>query len=336
MGNQYPNLSVVIPAKNEEQFIAQTIHFLLSQDYPSDKVEILVFVADSDDRTEEVVKGMAAEYPRIKCLPNPYGLSSGARTLGAQMSTGDIIIFIDGHVYIDSNQLFRNTIRLMKDKQVFILSRPQLLDTPDNSYFQQAISLARNSWIGHRGDSTIYSKKEGYVDPSSSGASYRKEVFEKVGYFDLSFDACEDVEFNYRCAKAGFRSFTSMDLAVYYHPRSDLLGLFHQATRYGRGRLRLACKFPETLTFPAFLPSLLIVLPILLAFSGLIWPYLLYTLEILLLVYFIILISFSLAIAACHGWRYFFVLPFIYMALHIGHGWGFIRELASSASKFFR
>ncbi len=247
MSDRYPHLSIVIPARNEERFITHTIGFLLNQDYPPDKLEILVVVADSVDRTEEVVKKIAAEEPRVKFLPNPYGLSSGARTIGAKEANGEIIVFIDGHVYIDNSQLLQNTVRLMEDKHVSILSRPQLLDTPNNSFLQRAISLARNSWIGHGRDSTIYSREDKYVDPGSSGASYRREVFDKVGYFDISFDACEDVEFNYRCAQAGFRSFTSLKLAVYYYPRTSLPGLFRQMSRYGTGRFRLALKHPKTL-----------------------------------------------------------------------------------------
>jgi succinoglycan biosynthesis protein ExoA len=327
MSDDYPRLSIVIPARNEERFIKQTLRYLLDQDYPPDKVEILVAVADSKDRTAEVVQEIAAAEPRIRFLRNPHGLSSGARTLGAQMAAGDIVIFIDGHVYIDNNRLFRNTARLMREKQVSVLSRPQLLDTPNNSFFQRAVALARSSWIGHGRDSTIYTRDERYVDPSSSGASYRRQVFEKVGYFDLAFDACEDVDFNYRCAKAGLQSFTSMDLAVYYYPRSSLRALFHQMARYGAGRFRLALKHPQTLSLATLLPSLLIVIPIFLALISLIRPASLFPLALMVIAYLLATAAFSIPLAARHGWAFFFVIPIIYATLHAGLGWGFLREL---------
>lgn len=328
MNDEYPLLSIVIPVRNEERFIAQTIGFLLSQDYPRDKVEILVVVADSEDRTEKVVKEIAATEPRVKCFRNPCGLSSGGRTIGAKESVGDIVIFIDGHVYIDNNQLFRNTVRLMKEKRVSILSRPQLLDTPHNSFFQRALSLARNSWIGHGRNSTIYLQEEKYVDPSSAGASYRREVFEKVGYFDVSFDACEDVEFNYRCAEAGYRSFTSMKLAVYYYPRTSLRGFFHQLMRYGAGRVRLAQKHPNTLSVNTLLPALLILSLASLSLLSFLWPFLLYPFAMVVLAYLATVIFSSVALAARNGWSYLGTLPVIYLALHTGLGWGFLRELA--------
>jgi succinoglycan biosynthesis protein ExoA len=330
MTDELPRLTVVIPACNEQRFISRTIQYLLNQDYPSDRVELLVGIADSTDQTEEVVRKMAAGEPRLKWFHNPYGLSSGARTLGAQMAGGEIILFIDAHVFIDNTQLFRNTVRLMYEKQVSVLSRPQLLDTPDNSFFQRAVSLARNSPLGHARDSTIYSRNEGYVSPSSSGASYRKEVFEKVGYFDLSFDACEDVDFNYRCAKAGYRSYISMDLAVYYYPRSSLRSLFRQMARYGAGRYRLARKHPGTLSFGALMPFFLTAGLPLLGLVCLIWPMLLFLPGFLAVTYVLTVTLFSVSLAARHGWAFLPALCAIFPAIHLGLGWGFIRQLCAS------
>lgn len=331
METQYPLISVVVPVRNEERFIARTIQFLLDQDYPPEKVEILVGVAPSEDRTAEVVQAISARYARVRYFDNSHGLSSAARTLGAQMAGGEIIIFVDGHVYIDNARLLRNTVRLMQEKKVAILSRPQFLDTPENTFFQRAVSLARKSPLGHGLDSTIYTTEEKYVDPSSSGASYRREVFEKVGYFDPAFDACEDVEFNYRCAQAGFRSFTSMNLVVYYYPRSTLGSLFRQMSRYGAGRFRLARRHPKSLSFGTLVPPLFTAGMPLLALLALIWKPLMHPFLIAFLLYLAGLFISSLTLAARHGWRYFPVLPAIYLTLHVALGCGFLKELITSA-----
>ena len=42
-------------------------------------------------------------------------------------------------------------------------------------------------------------------------------------YFDENFDACEDVDFNYRVKKAGLKSYISQKLTVLYYPRSSAL-----------------------------------------------------------------------------------------------------------------
>jgi len=51
----YPKISVVLPIRNEADFIARTIRYLQDQDYPTDKLEILVVVGDSHDNTVEIV-----------------------------------------------------------------------------------------------------------------------------------------------------------------------------------------------------------------------------------------------------------------------------------------
>ena len=93
------------------------------------------------------------------------------------------------------------------------------------------------------------------MPPQSVAVAYRREVFETVGLFDESFDACEDVEFNHRVARAGLRCFFTPRVGVRYHPRATLAGLFRQMARYGRGRVRLLRKHPDTFSLPGFLPA---------------------------------------------------------------------------------
>src|SRR5262249_32087017 len=88
---------------------------------------------------------------------------------------------------------------------------------------------------------------------------YRRKVFERVGPFDEDFDACEDVEFNHRVERAGLRCFFTPVVRVRYCPRTKLGGLFRQMARYGRGRIRLLRKHPETFSLSSFLPAVFLL-----------------------------------------------------------------------------
>lgn len=322
----WPFISVVLPIRNEEKFIDRTLGLILDQDYPHDKLEVIIVDGQSTDRTIEIVKGIAARDNRVKLLNNPKQLSSSARNIGARAAQGDIISYIDGHVYIDNNQLLRHTALLMMEKDVLALSRPQFLDTPDNDYFQQAVSLARKSAFGHGLDSNIYSHQDDYVDPTSSGASYKKEIFEKVGYFDEEFDAAEDVEFNYRVGQTGFKSFTSPKLVVYYYPRKNLKDLFCQMVRYGTGRFRFLRKHSEAVSSGALIPPLyflgLVALIIPALFGGLARPLLLLYAGL----YILANLGSSVVVASESGWEYLWILPLIYFCVHFGLAWGFLKE----------
>ena len=130
---------------------------------------------------------------------------------------------------------------------------------PNLTTLQRAIAAARSSRLGHHPDSFIYSSDEQFVPAESVAVAYRRSVFEKVGYFDENFDACEDVEFNHRVDRAGLRCFFTPAIAAHYAPRDTLRGLYRQMVRYGRGRIRLWRKHPETFSW-GIVPPLLFVI----------------------------------------------------------------------------
>lgn len=322
-----PKITVIIPVRNEEKFIDRTLRYVQEQEYPSDRLEIIVVDGCSEDRTAKIVEEYAAIDHRIRLLRNPRQLSSSARNLGVRNATGDIILFIDGHVYIDNRQLLHSTAELLEKKDAAVLSRPQLLDTPDNTLFQKAVSLARKSLIGHGPESTIYTDRNDYVDPTSAGATYRRELFGQVGYFDERFDACEDLELNYRVSKAGFRAFTSMKLAVYYYPRASLKALFKQMKRYGVGRLRMMRKYPATTSLGTIIPALFVLGLIALPLAAFLWSGFGYLFLFLYGLYFLLILTASLIVSFKRGFVYLPFLLLIYPIIHIGLGWGFLCEL---------
>ncbi len=324
--NEYPKITVVVPVRNEEEFIAQTLGYILSQDYPNEQLEVIVADGESDDRTREIVNNISEADSRVRLIENPGRLSSAGRNVGIKNATGDIVTFIDGHTYIDNDQLLKNIAHYMAEKEISVLSRPQFLDTPENNFFQKAVSLARRSVIGHGLDSTIYTNKEMFVNPASSGASYRRDLFDKIGIYDERFDACEDVELNYRAHLNGYKSYTSPDLAVYYYPRSSIKGLFRQLKRYGQGRYRLFRKHKSSLSLGTMVPVLMTLgIPLGIVVS-LLWNPFVYPFIIALAFYLLLITGWSLAIALRKGIRYFFILPLIYPTIHLALGYGFIKE----------
>jgi glycosyltransferase involved in cell wall biosynthesis len=311
-----------MPVRNEARFIGETLNQLLSQDYPQDYYEIIVADGMSDDGTQEIVNQVTKTNPQVRLIENPKRLSSAGRNIGFKNGRGDYFLVVDGHCFIPNNQLFRNLVRCFEESGADCLGRPQRLDPPGLSDFQQAVAWARASRIGRSGSSLIYSNYEGFASSVSNGAAYRKRVFETIGYVDESFDACEDVEFNYRLEKARFKAFTSPLLTIKYYPRENLQGLFRQMTRYGYGRFRLLVKHPNSFSIEALVPPGFICGLIVLPVTG--WVFL----KVLYGVYLLVVFGSSLNIARKHGWQYLMYLPAIYVTVHSGLGWGFLRGVS--------
>ncbi|MEK7775725.1 MAG: glycosyltransferase family 2 protein [Candidatus Zixiibacteriota bacterium] len=235
-------IAVVMPVRNEERFIGKTLDQLRQQEYPLDKVEVIIADGDSSDNTREIAKGFASRFGSLRVLNNAGMLPSSGRNVGVRQSSAPYILILDGHCHIPGNKLLDDMVRLFESTGAGCLCRPQPLDPPDISSFQRAVAICRNSTLGHKPGSEIYADFEGEVDPTSSGAMYRREVFDIVGYFDESFDACEDVELNHRVKEAGIKSILSPLLKIYYYPRENLRGLWKQMRRYGRGRFNYSAK----------------------------------------------------------------------------------------------
>ena len=331
MRREKPFVTIVMPVFNEESFISDTLHQLVSQDYPPERMEILVIDGMSNDRTRELVQQKAITHPQIKLLDNPKRRSSSGRNIGFKNGKGEYFVVIDGHCYIPDTHLIENIVTCFEESGADCLGRPQTLDPPGLSDFQKAVAIARASRLGHGSDSHIYSRFSGFISPVSNGAAYRKEVFEKVGYVDESFDACEDVEFNFRVEKAGLACYTDPSLLVKYYPRDSFSGLFKQLMRYGQGRRRFIYKHKEAITVNQLIPFFFVLgLGILLAL--LMTATVQERISISTIIVSIPYIFYFCGISLWALWRgksnlyVVCVLPLIVYTIHVSLGLGFLKE----------
>ncbi|MCJ7503630.1 MAG: glycosyltransferase family 2 protein [Acidobacteriia bacterium] len=333
-----PLISVVVPVRNEGAHLPSLFEDLVKQQYPPDRYEILVADGNSTDRTREIVERYAREsVPRVLWLPNPRQLSSAGRNVGVEASRGELILFIDGHCRIPSPTLFLDTARIMQATGADCLCRPVTIQMPGNTWFQDAVARVRATSLGHGRDSTIYATDfEGFVNPTSAGAFYRRAVFDLVGMHDERFDACEDVDFNYRVFKAGLRSYLSSRCAISYRPRSSLRGLFKQVVRYGRGRVRFVRKHPDALTISQLGPAAFVAWLAGGVIASCVSTFAAKVFLATLLPYVGLVLVFSGWLGLRHGWRYLVVAPAVYLAVHVGLGMGFWTEAGRPVLEWLR
>jgi len=87
-----PQVSLIITARNEEERLAQKIENSLAQDYPADRLEIIVASDCSTDRTDEI----AREYPRVRLVRAAERRGKeAAQHLALQIASGEILVFSD-------------------------------------------------------------------------------------------------------------------------------------------------------------------------------------------------------------------------------------------------
>jgi succinoglycan biosynthesis protein ExoA len=318
---------VIVPVHNEARFIRNTLEQLLHQDYDPDAFEILVADGCSTDSTRAVVQGYAGRRPNVYLLDNPRRWSSAGRNLGILAARGDLLVVVDGHCEVDRVNYLNELADAFRRSDADCIGRPQPLDVSGATAMQRAVAAARTCWLGHHPDSYIYASEERFVPPQSVAVAYRRSVFARVGLFDEAFDACEDVEFNHRVARADLRCFFTPRVAARYVPRSNLRGLFRQMVRYGRGRVRLARKHPDTFSARSFAPAAFLLGLV----GGLPLAWLLPWLAALyggaLALYAAVVLLVSLTIAARAGKPALLpLLPLVFATIHVGAGAGILSE----------
>jgi glycosyltransferase involved in cell wall biosynthesis len=325
----------VIPVRNEEAHIGHMLSALVAQEYPASQFEILVVDGNSTDRTVDVVHEFGKKTTvDVRSLGNPVQLSSAGRNVGARAARGEFVFFIDGHCEIPSRTMLRHAVDLFHKYNADCLCRPQPLTSAGNTLFQDVLAHARATVLGHGRDSTIFSlDQEGPVNPMSAGALYRRSVFDRIGYYDESFDACEDVEFNYRVANAGLISIISPKLTVLYRPRTGLRPLARQLIRYGRGRFRLMRKHSSAFSISQAIPAALLVWLLVGGMFSLTSKTVMWLFLISLVPWALAILAFSAGLAWRYGWRHFFLAPPIYATIHLALGAGFMQELAAQGER---
>lgn len=325
-------ISVILPVRDEGASLAPLLSSLAQQNFPPQNFEVIVADGRSSDNTREIVQRFAAgSRVPVKLVDNPGIRSGPGRNAGIRAASGEFVLFIDGHCVIPSRDLLRDAVSLFKQTRADCLCRSQPLLAPSGSAFGAAVAKVRASLFGHGRDSLIYATdRSGFVDPASSGAAYRRSVFDTIGLYDERFDACEDVELNTRLRRNGLTAYTDPRLTVFYQPRTSLSSLIRQMVRYGRGRLRLMLKHTDCISASQLAPAILVIW-IAAAILGAVFLAPALTWLRLALVAPVVLYLAAVLLAAIHlarrsGAALLYQAPAIYCAIHLGLGFGICAE----------
>jgi succinoglycan biosynthesis protein ExoA len=319
MTTSLPFVTVIMPVLDEATFINQSLGAVLAQDYPSDRLEILVIDGGSNDETCEIIHGMMREHPNVQLLDNPRRIQAAALNIGILAVQGDIIIRIDGHTIIASDYVRACVNYLVQDKADNVGGMMRPVGT---TYVGQGVALATSSPFGIGGSKFHYSDREQDVDTVYLGAYWRK-TFDRIGLYDEDFRINEDYELNYRLRKAGGKILLSPAIKSTYTPRSSLPSLWRQYFQYGRWKIRTLQKHPASLHWRQVVPPLFVGILLVSVLSGFFWPPIHWLFAFIAGCYLLANLVASTIVAGRGGWRYLLILPLVFASIHFAWGLGF-------------
>src|SRR6202167_2343598 len=224
-------VSVVMPVRNEELNLAESVQSVLDQDYPGE-IEVVLAVGPSRDRTLEVSERIAAADPRITVVPNPAGHIPSAVNAAIKASRHSIVARVDGHALLPQGYL---RIAVAELRRTGAANVGGIMAAEGVSRFQQAVAWAMTSPYGVGAAKFHTGGRPGPVDSVYLGV-YRREAIEQVGGYDESYLRAEDWELNHRIRVAGGLIWFHPGLRVPSRPRPSVRALSSQYFHYGRWR----------------------------------------------------------------------------------------------------
>lgn len=216
-----PFISIVIPCRNEERFIRRCLESVLGGDYPSERLEVIVADGLSDDGTRKIVADLQILDPRLRMVDNPKRTTPAALNRGIEAAKGEIVIRMDAHARIAPDYARKCVATLASSGADNVGGIMHTVPAQDGIVARAlAAAISHPFGVGNSRFRT-HSSKPIWVD-TVFGGCYRRDVFDRVGYFNEDLSRGQDMEFNLRLRRAGGKILLDPSIESWYYSRSDM------------------------------------------------------------------------------------------------------------------
>jgi cellulose synthase/poly-beta-1,6-N-acetylglucosamine synthase-like glycosyltransferase len=321
--SDFPFVSIIMPIRNEATYIERSLTSVLAQDYPHDRMEVLVADGMSTDATRARIMFLVPGHSDVPVtlLDNPDKIVPTGFNRALALAKGAVIIRVDGHCEIATDYI-RRCVEKLDETGVACVGGP--ITTIGTTWNARSIARAQSSHFGVGGVAFRTDQdqvKGGYVDTVAFGA-YRREVFTTIGDFDEELVCNEDDEFNFRLIQSGGKIWLDPAIRSVYYSRASLGGLWRQYFRYGFYKVRVIQKRGAVPAWRHLVPGLFVL--------GLIGSLLLSLVTCQRRYMWIVAGPYAAAnitasiITAQRNWRTLPLLPVVFIVLHLSYGLGFL------------
>jgi glycosyltransferase involved in cell wall biosynthesis len=317
-------ISVVIPCRNEVQYLGECIQAIQNSEITSDiKLSIIVVDGMSDDGTRELLQELLIHNDNLYLVDNVKQLTPFAFNLGINYIDYDYIQIVGARHILSSNYIQKCYKELTNQTNIWCVGGRliNVFTNQQSSLISKAMSHSFGMGVGNF--RTL--QKSDYTDTVTS-PMYPKFVFEKIGLFDENLVRNQDDDFNYRITKAGGKIWYEHSISLKYYVRGNLSGLKKQFFQYGYWKVFVNKKHKAITTFRQMIPPLF-VLGVSLAPLLLITPISILRMVVLffLSLYMSLLLFFSFRLS--NKFSEFILLIRIFCILHFSYGFGYLKGI---------
>lgn len=312
-----PLISILMPIRNEAQFIERSLGAVLQQTYPAERIEVLIADGMSDDDTVDIIRRMPGG-ERVTIVPNPGRIQAAGLNRLIALAKGDILIRVDGHAIIEPDYVAACVATL---RATGASSVGGAMDPVGTTPIGRAIAAAGKSPFAV--PTAFHVSQQPQVTDTVYMGAWPRAVFEQVGGYNEHVGVNEDYELNHRIRKVGGAIYFSPAIRSKYYGRQTLRALARQYYRYGRSKVRTLRLHPESLK-PRQLAAPLLIAAIVV---GVLLMILIPALTLLWLLPIGAYVAANLLASALtarrFGWDLLPLLPVVFATIHLAWGAGF-------------
>jgi glycosyltransferase involved in cell wall biosynthesis len=331
-----PRVSIVMPVRNEADFIEPSVGAVLAQEWPAELLEVIVADGMSDDGTRDLLATMAKARPNLRIVDNPAGIVAPGLNRAIAEARGEIVIRIDGHCEVAPDFVSKCVEALerhgLENGALLAVGGP--IETVGSTRAARAIAASMSAHFGVGGSGfRVGTGGQREVDTVAFPA-YPRQTMEAVGPFDEELVRNQDDEYNFRLRSLGGRVVLCPEIRSVYHSRSTLTSLWRQYFQYGFWKVRVMQKHTRQMQPRQFVPALFVLALVLGLAAGIVLPVLWVVFALVVGSYLAANLAASVALAARRGWSLLPLLPLAFATLHVAYGLGFLWGLARFAGRW--
>ncbi len=332
-GQALPLVTIMMPVRNEAAFIAQSLGAVLAQDYPPDKLEVIIADGMSEDGTRDIISRVAAHHQAVPVtvIDNPGRIVPSGLNLAIARARGSILIRVDGHCEI-MPQYVRRCVAHLMEYEVDGVGGP--IETVSQLPLGKAIAAAMSCPFGVGGSAFRTGPAHPLLVDTIPFPAYRREAVERAGPFDEELVRNQDDEYNYRLREAGGKLLLAPDVRSKYYSRHSLPALWRQYFQYGLWKVRVMQKHPAQMRPRHFIPALFVAAVVGGAALAVFIPVVRTGWLAMLAAYLLSSLVASVLTAHRAGWRCLPLLPVVFASLHVSYGVGFLAGLVRFAGRW--
>lgn len=242
---EYPTVSIMVPAHNEALVIVRTVRALLNMEYPKDRYEVIVINDNSSDDTAEKLEELQREFPDRKLVVISTGPEVGGKgksnalNIGFSVSTGEVIAIYDADNTPESDALAILVENLMEDDKIGAVIGKFRTRNRNASLLSRFVNIETLAYQCMNQAGRYFFFKLCTIP----GTNYviRRKLIEEIGGWDTKA-LSEDTEISFRLYRMGYY-IKQMPLAVTWEQEPHLLSVwFRQRTRWAKGNIYVLVK----------------------------------------------------------------------------------------------